>query len=155
MLHKISMLLRFFVGLCMLTYGLTSTVNCQTKTEKQREVLTSISYCNLELSENWKLANLSFNSVYSFNLNEKGDVIDIKKIRDDFVGEAKIKSCVSTWKILGVPNKNPFVVSFKWKHGKGWVEQSITGNGFKLIMNVEDISVAKMLLVENDKNKSF
>jgi hypothetical protein len=107
--------------------------------QKKKEVQTSITYCNLELSEGWKLGNLTFNSLYSFSVNEKGEVVDIKKIRDDFIGEEAVKSCISKWKITGVPNKSPFVVYFNWKHGKGWVEQRISGNGFTQVMSMEGV----------------
>ncbi|MEM4282844.1 MAG: hypothetical protein QXN89_04200 [Candidatus Woesearchaeota archaeon] len=72
-------------------------------------------------------------------MNERGEIVDIKKIHDEIIGEEAVKSCLSKWRITGVPEKSPFVVYFKWQHGKGWVEQTIFGKGFKQTMSVENV----------------
>jgi hypothetical protein len=123
-------------GVFLLAY---SQMKSARTSKVEKEAQTTITYCNLKLSEGWKLGNLTFNSLYSFRINEKGEVIEVKKIRDDFIGEEEVKSCVSKWKIVGVPCDSPFVVSFNWKHGKGWVEQRISGNGFTQIMSMEGV----------------
>lgn len=156
MLYKNLSFFKSNAVLLILLFGAYLFVYSQVKSDstlkEKKEVQTTITYCNLELSKEWKLANLTFNSLYSFSVNEKGDVVDIKKIRDDFVGEKVVKSCVSNWKIKGVPDKSRFAVYFKWKHGKGWIEQKISGNGFTQVMNMENIGVDKIVISENVKN---
>lgn len=129
--------------LLTLTLALYLLANSQSKSDskpqEKKEIQVTITYCNLELSNSWKLANLTFNSLYSFSVNEKGEIVDVKKIRDDFIGEEAVKSCLSKWRISGVPKKSTFVVYFKWQHGKGWVEQSIFGEGFKQITSIENV----------------
>lgn len=107
--------------------------------DKKKEIQTSITYCNLEVPAFWKEANSNFYLMYSLKVNEKGDLIEVKKIRDDVVGEQLVMQCIAGWKISGFPDKTNFVVSFKWQHGKGWVEQTISGKGFKQTTNIEDI----------------
>lgn len=77
--------------------------------------------------------------MYSFKLNDKGESAEIKKIRDDVIGEEKVKQCVADWKISGLRENTELVVSFKWQHGKGWVEQTIFGKGFKQTNNIENV----------------
>jgi hypothetical protein len=114
-----------------------------TALEETRETQTVITYCNLKLSEGWKLGNLTFNALYSFRVDENGRVVDIRKIRDDFIGNAVVESCISKWKIIGIPNKSAFVVYFNWKHGHGWIEQRISGNRFIQVMRMEGVGVNK------------
>jgi hypothetical protein len=135
-LKSITALLTLTPGLYFLAYSQSKS---DSKLQEKKEIQTTITYCNLELSNGWKLANLTFNSLYSFSVNEKGEVVDVKKIRDDFIGEEVVKSCLSKWKISGVPEKSPFVVYFKWQHGKGWVEQTISGKGFKQTTSIENV----------------
>jgi hypothetical protein len=106
--------------------------------QQQKKIQTTITYCTPEIAKHWKLANLTFNSLYSFRINEKGEVIEITKLRDDFIGEEAVRSCLAKWRIVGVSGKSPFVVYFNWKHGKGWGEQQVSGNGFTQIMKIRD-----------------
>lgn len=119
---------------------------------KMPEMKTSISYCNLNLSEGWQLANLSFNSLYSFTVNKEGDVINVEKVRDNFIGEEEVRSCVSKWSIKGFPEDSRFAVYFVWKHGKGWIRQEISGNGFTQVMSIEDFGVNKLITSEISVN---
>lgn len=143
MLFKKLKFLKSIIAFLALTLGLYLLAYSQSKSDsklqEKKEIQTTITYCNLELSNGWKLANLTFNSLYSFSVNEKGEVVDLKKIRDDFIGEEAVKSCLSKWRISGVPEESPFVVYFKWQHGKGWVEQSISGKGFKQTTSIENV----------------
>jgi len=104
--------------------------------QAQQKIQTTITYCTPDIAKHWKLANLTFNSLYSFRINEKGEVIEITKLRDDFIGEEAVRSCLAKWRIVGVSRKSPFVVYFNWKRGKGWGEQRVSGNGFTQIMNI-------------------
>lgn len=104
-----------------------------------KEIRTTITYCNLEVPEFWKQANADFYLMYYFKVNEKGEISDIKKIRDDMVGEDKVAACITDWKIGGFSDNTELVVSFKWQHGRGWVEQTIFGKGFKQTTNMENI----------------
>jgi hypothetical protein len=139
----------FFIifGLVILLFGLSQLSFSQNDSSLQgqdkTEVASNVTYCNLPLSEGWKLGNLTFNSLYSFSVGENGEITDIKKIRDNFVGLETVRKCISRWKIYGVPNKTPFVVYFNWKHGKGWIEQRISGNGFTLVMKMEGIGLGR------------
>ena len=146
MLCKKTTFFKTFVAILILIPGMYSFAYSQMKsysaTRKKKEVQPTITYCNLELSNSWKLGNLSFNSLYSFNVNEKGEVVNIKKIRDNFIGEEEVESCISKWRIIGVPTKSPFTVYFNWKHGKGWVEQRISGNGFTNVMYADGVSTS-------------
>lgn len=122
--------------LCILAYSQSKNTSLPIKEQTR----TTITYCNLEVPAQWKQANANFYLMYVFKINEQGEAIDIVKIRDDVVGEDKVKSCIAEWKIIGVSDASKdFTVSFKWQHGKGWVEQTIFGKGFKQVMNLDNV----------------
>lgn len=112
---------------------------------QENEVQTTITYCNLSLPAKWKLGNLSFNSLYSFAVDDKGGIIDIKKIRDNFVGEDSVKSCITKWRIVGFPENSRFSVYFVWQHGKGWIRQEISGKGFTQVMTMENVGIEQLV----------
>jgi hypothetical protein len=127
----------------------------QTKDELSiQQVKSSISYCNLEISNAKKLANLSFNVHYIFEVNENGEAVEIRKLRDDYVGEEIVKSCISNWKINGVPNKTWFRVYFFWSHSKGWFRQTVSNTKFSQVMEIEGVGIGKPTTFENvESNK--
>jgi hypothetical protein len=110
---------------------------------KQVDVGISVTYCDLPLSTGWKLGNLTFNSLYSFDIDEKGKPINLRKIRDDFVGIKAVQACMSNWRITGVSRTKPFAVYFNWKHGEGWIEQRISGDGFTHVMKIEGVGIER------------
>src|SRR5712691_6416042 len=62
-------------------------------TPSEPQIRTTITYCNFDLAKRWKLGNLSFNSLYSFTIDKEGKTLDIKKMRDDFIGEQAVRDC--------------------------------------------------------------
>ena len=148
LMFKCSFLLVFMSGMTLSVY---SQGNSDSSMLKENEVQTTVTYCNLSLPENWKVGNLSFNSLYSFAVNNKGEIINIKKIRGDFVGEETVKSCISKWKIAGFPEHSRFSVYFVWQHGKGWVRQEISGKGFSQVMTMRDVGVQQLVKTKTKK----
>jgi hypothetical protein len=142
MIVRSVILFTFVVGLSgtVLSQGISNIGNSD-----ENKIETTITYCNLKLSPSWKLANLSFNSLYSFNVSDKGDVLEVEKTRDDFIGEEPVKECLSGWKIKGFPNGSRFSVYFTWKHGAGWTTQEISGNGFSQTMKMEGVGLVKLI----------
>ena len=138
-----------FICLLTLVIGVSGTVRSQVNSDvlllDKKKIETTITYCDLKLSNTWKSANLSFNSLYSFTVNENGDVLKIEKRRDDFIGEESVKECLADWKIRGFPNGSEFSVYFVWKHSAGWTTQEISGNGFSQIMKMEGVGLMKIV----------
>ncbi len=80
-----------------------------------------IEICMFELPEIVKHANASFHLNYRFEVDENGEICNIEKVRDDYVGEEAVKSCLKSWKLrdfIGL-NKQLNLIMF-WKHGIGW-----------------------------------
>ena len=75
--------------------------------------------------------NASFSVIYSFRIGEDGQPCEIEQIRDGFVGNETVASCLEKWKFMGLDIGSRFVVSANWKHGIGWAEMTIVGKGFK------------------------
>lgn len=121
----------------------------QVKPERQPQ--TTIIYCNFDVPDVWRRANTNFYLMYSFKVNDKGEVTDIKKIRDDIVGEENVFPCISDWRMNGFSNSE-FIASFSWQHGKGWVEQKIFGKNFKQVMSMEGVGIDKVVIHENTNN---
>ena len=124
--------------------GFQSFLFSQVNNQKPK-VRATITYCNLALPEKWKLANLSFNSLYSFSVDDKGEVVDTQKVRDSFIGDEQVKECLAEWKITGFPHGSTFLVYFVWKHSEGWIRQEISGNGFSQITTMRDIGLEKII----------
>ncbi len=145
--------LKIFPFFLIIIFGVSFLIYSQKKinsqSDKEIPVQTTVTYCSLYLSDKWKLGNLSFNSLYSFSINNKGEIINIKKIRDNFIGEDSVKSCLEKWKFLGFPENSQFSVYFVWQHGKGWVRQEIKGKGFTQVMTLEN---AEVELIVNPQN---
>jgi hypothetical protein len=144
----------FFLLILLIVFG--KEQYAQTKDEsgiqQEKEVKTSISYCNLEISKAKKLANLSFNVHYIFEVNENGEAVEIRKLRDDYVGEEIIKSCISNWRVTGVPNKTWFRVYFFWSHSKGWFRQTVSSTKFSQVMEIEGVGIEKPTTSRNVEN---
>lgn len=114
-------------------------VHAQTADDKKRSIDVRSSYCVLPVTDFWKRANSSFYLMYSFKIDSDGNVLGLKKIRDDVVGLEHASKCVQNWKFSGLPEGSNFIVNFRWQHGKGWVEQAIHGKRFKQITTMENI----------------
>jgi hypothetical protein len=110
---------------------------------QEREIKTSISYCNFEIPKALKSANITFSIYYMFKVDENGEVINIEKKRDNYIGEEKVKSCISNWKVVGVPGSTWFGVNFFWSRNKGWFRQTIQSYklNFSQIMEMEGIGI--------------
>lgn len=101
--------------------------------ETKNQIQANITYCQLPAFHFWRNGNL----FYSFKVSANGETTDIKNLRSDNINEEKVKSCISKWRINGVPENASFVVYFEWKYGKGWVEQRIGALNFKNTIKIE------------------
>jgi hypothetical protein len=90
---------------------------------------SEVTFCNFALSSGIKRANASFYVSYSFTIDETGKPTNITKVRNDYVGENQILSCLKEWNFPGVQKGAIIVAIFRWQHSQGWVELSITGEG--------------------------
>lgn len=90
---------------------------------------SEITFCNLKLPNAIKTANASFNVTYSFIVGKSGHPSSITKIRDDYVGEEEVSSCLQNWRFSGWQRGKRIVVVFRWQHGEGWVELTLSGAG--------------------------
>lgn len=126
----------FSLAACLFAYSQSKKDSMM---QDKKEIHTTVAYCNLEVPAFWKQANSNFYLMYTFKVNEKGEAIEVKKIRDDIVGEEKVKQCITEWRISGLPDNADLTVSFKWQHGKGWIEQTISGKGFKQTTSIENV----------------
>lgn len=87
-------------------------------------------FCHFELPKKTKDMNASFSIVYSFVIDGDGKPQEITRVHDDFVGKNAVSSCVKNWRLTGFDVKAKFVLAANWRHGIGWVEMSIVGDGF-------------------------
>ena len=88
-----------------------------------------VTFCNFQLPASIKRANASFYVSYSFVINESGNPEKITKIRNDYVDDNEVSSCLESWAIRGVQRGTTIVAIFRWEHGRGWVDLSIAGGG--------------------------
>ncbi|CAN5415930.1 hypothetical protein BH10ACI3_BH10ACI3_06970 [soil metagenome] len=133
----------FNVVLFLLLFGFGIFLNAQENMPTERisgeELRTTIEFCNHDVTKFWKQANSSFYITYSFSLDDTGKAVSIKKLRDEVVGEKQVKACFSKWTLNGFKSGTNFIVTFKWRHGKGWVEQDIVGGGMRQIVTIDGI----------------
>jgi hypothetical protein len=144
------------ISVALLMMSATSLVNhsqgLPPPTAREPQIRTTITYCNFDLAKRWKLGNLSFNSLYGFTIDKEGKTLEIKKLRDDFIGEQAVRDCVSNWRIVGFQESSRFSVYFVWKHGKGWVRQEISGTGFSQIMTMSNPGIEQLSSPNDRKN---
>lgn len=113
------------LGVLLLTFFFVPATN----TAVQDIPTLDVAFCNFRLPGGLKAANASFYVSYSFSLDENGIPINLKKIRNDYVEEAAISSCLATWRFSGIQKGAGLVAVFRWEHAKGWADLSITGAG--------------------------
>ena len=121
----------------MMTLKLLSMLMMLLFTPPAQRPTSDISFCQFDMPEVIKRANASFNVTYKFNLDSEGKPTNITKIRDDYVGEDKVKSCLERWRFRGLPSEVPMAVIFRWEHAKGWVEVSVAGPDFSQKIRLE------------------
>lgn len=119
--------LAFFVLFCVLT---GTSGNAQ-DSAGSKDIRVDISYCKLDVPRFWKQANSNFYLMYSFRIDQDGYVTALKKIRDEVVGFEVVQKCMESWRFMGLSEANVYVANFRWRHGKGWIEMSVSGKGFK------------------------
>jgi hypothetical protein len=114
------------------------SVRAQTATPSERAesgvVETHITYCNIEVPKKWRLANLSFEALYTFELYQDGTVREVRKIRSPFIQDVEVERCLVDWRMYGFPADSVFSVRFYWNHEDGWIRQEISGGGFSQMM---------------------
>lgn len=136
-----------FLFLLLIAFGEENYAQAKSQIKVQgNKIQTSITYCNLELPKRTKLANLSFNVLYRFEVNENGETINIRKLRDDFVGEDVVTSCVSDWKIIGMPKNTWFFAYFFWSHTHGWFRQTVSNTKFSQVMEIDGTGIDKIVV---------
>jgi hypothetical protein len=100
----------------------------------QSKISSEITFCNFEVPEQLRRANLSFYLSYSFELNDDGAPVKFVKIRNQYLKEDQILACLETWRFSGLRRGAKIVATFRWTHGEGWVQVAIVGPGYKQIV---------------------
>lgn len=90
-----------------------------------------IDFCHFQVPRHIKDGNFNFYIVYSFKLNETGHPTEISKIRNAYVPDEQILSCLRGWRLEGFENGAVLFVSFYWKHAVGWNRLAISSGDFK------------------------
>lgn len=96
---------------------------------KPRPVITR---CDIKLAPDWAVANIYFTSLYSFTVDAKGRVTNVREVRDLIVPVKDVRACLADWRFKGFPENSEFTVYFEWNHK--WVRQEVSGVGFKRIV---------------------
>ncbi|MGH9875781.1 MAG: hypothetical protein ACRD9S_25290 [Pyrinomonadaceae bacterium] len=104
----------------------------------QERFRTEISVCDLEIQNSIKQANASFSVSYSFQLDKEGRPVKVSKIQDRYVRKGAVEACLSGWRFQGLPSGTQLVASFRWQHGKGWVEIAVVGKNFSQVVRLPE-----------------
>jgi hypothetical protein len=120
-----------------LTLLLTTSAPIGRAPVSQPHPTSSFTFCNFLLPTSLKEANASFNVAYPFTIDEEGKRTNLAKIMNDFLDAGEMRTCLESWSFRGVQKSATFVAIFRWQHGEGWVDLSVTGPGLN-----EKISVA-------------
>lgn len=94
-----------------------------------------IEFCRFELDEIYKQANASFMVLAYFDLDPKGNPMNIyvpKLGANLFIEPSKIIDCIKKWKISGVRKGCRVVALWQWRHGIGWLPLTVMSRGFML-----------------------
>jgi hypothetical protein len=113
------------------------------KSNAKIDISTSITFCQFEIPKEIKNSNTNFYLTYTFELTNDRKPINIKKLKDDYVGKETVANCFSGWEFTGFPKKTPIIVSFRWEHGYGWKTLSISGNNITQTINLPESKCPK------------
>lgn len=122
---KMSNLIAAFVLLLVLTP--TAHIGLPDKSEDLPTF--EVAFCNFPLPASIKRANASFYVSYSFVTDESGKPEKLTMIRNDYVDDREVSTCLKSWVIRGVQRGTTIVAIFRWEHARGWVDLSIAGAG--------------------------
>lgn len=120
----------------------------------QDKINSEVTFCNFDLPRNIKVANATFDIVYSFEVDEEGRPVRITKVNDKYVGEGTVASCMESWRFHGIKNGTRMVALFQWRHGEGWTNINISGPDFsqKIKVGGERCPYLRMQLEEPIKS---
>lgn len=102
------------------------------------EQVGEIMFCKFDLPDQIKQAHASFSLIYSFQVDEEGQVVKPIKLTDDYVGEEIVFACLKNWRFKDVSHDSKMVMLMRWEHGIGWVSLSITGKNFSRVIRITD-----------------
>jgi len=82
--------------------------------------------CQIEVPHN--LQDASFTLAYRFETTKQGKLINITRVRNDFLPDAPFHACMVQWKLPSVSGHG--VAEFTRTPTEGWKEIHISGKGF-------------------------
>jgi hypothetical protein len=116
--------------LCLLMLSTSSMADEQFGTE--------ITVCDLQIPKSIKQANATFSIRYSFELDKDGRPVKVAKIQDRYASKEALESCIGGWRFQGLSSGQSFIATFRWQHGKGWVEITVVGKNFKQVIRIPE-----------------
>ncbi len=94
-------------------------------------ITSEIAFCQLAVPRYVKDGNFNFYVIYKFDLDEEGKPSEITKLKNDYLPEEEVKSCLSDWRLEGFAEGAMISVSFHWSHAVGWDRLAISGPNFE------------------------
>ena len=88
-----------------------------------------VDFCLLGVPEAIRLANASFAVVYRCDVDSQGRISAVHKIRNEFVDENELLSCLMNWSLHGIESPE-IVIRFEWTHAVGWTSLSMASDSF-------------------------
>ncbi len=91
-----------------------------------------------------KLLKVNFTStlVYTFRLDKMGHPIEIKAIKDDFIGEKQVAEAIRTWTFSDIYVDNGFfILKMTWVHDRGWTDMQLLGDGLDMTIYLPSVEV--------------
>ena len=116
---------------CLLCFLILSTYS-----SAEEQFGTEITVCDLKIPSSIKQANARFTIRYSFKLDKEGRPVKISRIQDRYANKEAVEACIGGWRFQGLTPGTPLVASFRWQHGKGWVEIEVLGKTFKQVIRI-------------------
>ncbi len=90
-------------------------------------VAVSIDFCQFELGDFEKKANLSFPLVVAFDVGEDGAPQEVRVSDNVPVRPEAVAACVGGWRLQGLPSGTRVSAVFRWRHGVGWESLVVSG----------------------------
>ena len=94
-------------------------------------IASDIAFCQFEVPRYVKEGNFNFYVIFTFSLDEEGRPSAITKLKNDYVRDEEVKSCLRDWRLEGFSEAAMISVSFHWTHAVGWDRLAISGPGFE------------------------
>lgn len=102
------------------------------QTSNAQSIATNIKFCRFTVSKNLRIGHANFTVITSFRVGSDEKPNQIKQIGNFRVAQGEMETCLSDWQFAGLSSASILLARFRWEHGAGWTEMTVSGKELEL-----------------------